>query len=457
MRWMRELYEDEYDFFYQDWYAHILPKIEVINSFDFVTYCRYYSKVWDRLAHLPVFIVEKSYWPSAKSFEKINEEITKVIWTRTFDVETITKNNWEKVFRTQLWLYLIYSCLIDLLYNDDNFDDILEKLFTWFYITVSPNCREWAILWENMFVDKNMDRYEDFIAHFAWDFFTHILLYHKLKRNGNNPISIRQNIIIQPSVETHDNRNWKYTLAKHQKYSKFLTGMFKEAWNKDIEICDNIGDYFDVTTQENPCFFLWYLLFNEFILWNHLVFCYWDTLWIRDEEWFPFYADYFMVNKNNLWEFVYENSSVHCLSLINHSYQDIYSKRIASLPIVKELRAKFIKKPTNHTKKNPTQNIEDAETNQSWEKEVMKEIELMRTTTDSSEITVVIKHKEVKHVKSDFQVDDISRIKEIRELTSQNWWAHIQNYDYGKRYIKWDRLKNIWGKKWKYDWNEDTD
>ena len=154
MRWMRELYEDEYDFFYQDWYAHILPKIEVINGFDFVTYCRYYSKVWDRLAHLPVFIVEKSYWPSAKSFEKINEEITKVIWTRTFDVETITKNNWEKVFRTQLWLYLIYSCLIDLLYNDDNFDDILEKLFTWFYITVSPNCREWAILWENMLIDS---------------------------------------------------------------------------------------------------------------------------------------------------------------------------------------------------------------------------------------------------------------------------------------------------------------
>ncbi len=452
VRWMRELYEDEYDFFYQDWYAHILPKIEVINAFDFVSYCRYYSKVWDRLSHLPMYMIEKKFWPSIKSLERINDIITKTIWIQIFSIEKTWEKDWETLFRTELWLYIIYNSLNELFFNwDDYLEDILVKLFTWFYITVSPNCREWALLWENMFVDKSMDRYEDFAAHFAWDFFTHILLYHKLKRNWNNPISIRKNIVIQPSIETNENRNWKYTLTKHKKYSKFLSELLKEAWDKNIEMSENIGDYFDVVIHEDPCLLFWYILFNEFILWNHIIFCHWDYLWFRNKEWYPFYANYFIVNKELIWDFVYQNSNVFCTSLINHWYEDIYSKRIAHLPIVKELRSKLTNRPLT------TQNKKDEELNQSYEAEVIKEIELMRTTTDKSDITVEIRNKEVKLMRSNFQVNDISRIKEIRDFTNQNWWAHIEHYDYGKRYIKWDRLKNIWGKKWKYDWNEDSD
>ena len=74
--------------------------------------------------------------------------------------------------------------------------------------------------------------------------------------------------------------------------------------------------------------------------------------------------------------------------------------------------------PKTETKKTKLDNLDFA--SEEWQKELLKEIELIRTTTDRADVTVVLKKKEIQHLKSDFQVDDISRIEEIREFTSQN-------------------------------------
>lgn len=439
---IRELDYNDYDFYYSDWKSYILPSLSTIWTSNFLSYCKNYSKVWDRLVHLPINVIDKDYYPSQNILEMINGIIMETVWKKLFYTEELESIDWNPVYTTELWLYLIYNAVIDIIWNMDELNFILRKLFTWFCISITPNCETWVLLREKIFIDENMDKYKDNIAHFRWDLFSHILLYKNLKANKYNPIEIKNYHILETSVETNNkNRNWKYTTTKHKKYSKHITEILNIQW------CENIWDCFDVTTQENYYLILWYILFNEFILGNHITFCYWKFLWYKLR---PAFDNYFIVNKDFLWDFIYNNSCVHSISLINHTYQDVYLKKIENLPIVKKLRTKLPKPSDSHKNNNDKQQ----DIQKWWQDEVIKEIDLIRTTTDISQVTVNIKHKEIHFLKTDFQVDDTKRLKEMRKLTRQNWWAHIERYDYGKKYIKWDRIKNIWNKKWKYDWNE---
>ena len=440
---MRVLDSREYDIHLSDDYSHIVPSVETVGAFDFLRYCKDYRNIWDKLVHIPVEIGIDNDYERYEYFERLNTSISEVVGTSPFHTEKIIKKNWKVVYKIDLGLYLTYYALTNIDFDESSLYYTIEKIFTGFYMSIMPNCSEWVLLWEKMFVDKSMDRYEDFIANFGSDFYAHIFLYKVLKDNWFKPISIKDNKIIEPWTEGNDNWNWKYTLTKHKKYSKFITELH------NIKGCDCVWEYFNTYIQENPCLIIWYILFNEFIIWNHLTICRGEWLWYLEKEGeYPMIADTYIINKDLLWDFVYDNQNVQCISLVKQSYIDDYTKRIEEIPIVKELKEKLSKYKIDY-KKNTTKE------NQTWKDEVLKELELVRLTTDIAVAQITIKNNKVENIKTDFQVRDISRIKEMRDFTSENWWAHIEHYYAGKRYIKWDRIKNIWGKKWKNDWNKD--
>ena len=436
----------EYNCFREWWVWQILSSFTPLNTFDFLDYSLNYVSIGNMLSHLPVYI-DSPLLMSKEQFELANETVTTIVWQKTFKVDKEIVE-WKKVLKVDLWLYLVYRLM--LWTTDQNTYKILDKLFSGFHITISPNSKTWKLISEKLFFDCRESGYI-WNMHREWcDFLSHILLYHVLEKE-KKPFPIKDHQLIR---QTSNDKmwDWEYTLNIHEEFSKAVCEKYGVEYN-------NLWKSFDTRLIYNPCLIIWYILFNELILWNSITICsgrnLWYPLWKRKIG-----SDCFVVNKDLVWDFVRNNPYVECVSLINDIFPNPYITRISNLAIVKWLRKWLGKRlkwdlPKSETKKTKLDNLDFA--NEEWQKELLKEIELIRTTTDRADITVVLKKKEIQHLKSDFQVDDISRIEEIREFTSQNWWAHIERFDYGKKYIKWDRIKMIWGKKWKYDWKEYTE
>lgn len=430
---MRQLSIDEYDFF-TDNYSYILPSIETIWLFDFFTYCKKYKKVWNEILKLPIRIKQARNWQFIKEFNRL---IKKTTWKQYFHIKKV--ENWElgtfNIFETNFWLYLLFLIFAWLDWDDDMVSDALEKLLSTLHITLKPKNKLWQKLFSALTVNKWVDRYEDW--KYASDTYAHIILYNELKRSWEASIKISKNLPIEIPFEAPLFKEKEYTYKMHEDFTKFI----QEVTN--IKIHNNVWDYFDVIIENDSLLILWYLVFNEFVLWKHTIFARWDICLPRDESiWrdLPIFCEHVIASEEWIWIAVGSSSSSLCLTLKNIWYQDVYSKPIDDLKTVQKLRKSL--KPTLS---------EEAEDN-SWENELIEEIKIVRQKTDHANIILDLNKQWLQSSETRFHVRDISRIDEMKAFTQDTWWVSIQNYKWSKNHIEWKRMKFYWKKKNKNWW-----
>lgn len=414
--------------FYKDNFLHVLPKVNTIWLYDFFSYCRNYRKAWTQILNLIVNIKvykDEVLWEEVKEedFKRIIEIINKLWFTDLFQIERVWEDESSIIYKTTLWFFILFN-ILHWIESDFLLNHIISELFSWFYVIVKPQKTVWKKLLNTLFSeDMNQNGYtlkEFQRVQESKIIYEHLFLYNTLKTHWEDVIYLWvSDLIHKPLMSVDKEIYFKET------YDDFNNEITKKY---NIKVPNTIWDYFKFDANKDPLLILWYIAFNEFILWKHTILCGENS----------YLKDLVIVNEVNILDVLHYCSQVFCLSFINKI--GIYTEEIESIEVVKKLRNQF-------------DIWKDIKEDKGRESELLKELDLIRKKTDSSVIEIEIKKKNIQSSRARFHVNDISRIQEMKDFVRDNWWVHIQNYKWSKSHIEWDRFKFFWDKKSKKSWN----
>ena len=414
--------------FYRDNFLHVLPKVNTIWLYDFFSYCRNYRKAWTQILNLIVNIKvykDEVLWEEVKEedFKRIIDIINKLWFTDLFQIERVWEDESSIIYKTTLWFFILFN-ILHWIESDFLLNHIISELFSWFYVIVKPQKTVWKKLLNTLFSeDMNQNGYtlkEFQRVQESKIIYEHLFLYNTLKTHWEDVIYLWvSDLIHKPLMSVDKEIYFKET------YDDFNDEITKKY---NIKVPNTIWDYFKFDANKDPLLILWYIAFNEFILWKHTILCGENS----------YLKDLIIVNEVNILDVLHYCSQVFCLSFINKI--GIYTEEIESIEVVKKLRNQFDK-------------WKDIKEDNGWESELLKELDLIRKKTDSAYVELEIKKNKIQSSRARFHVNDISRIQEMKDFVRDNWWVHIQNYKWSKSHIEWDRFKFFWDKKSKKSWN----
>ena len=410
--------------FYKDNFLHVLPKVNTIWLYDFFSYCRNYRKAWTQILNLIVNIKvykDEVLWEEVKEedFKKIIEIIDKLWFTDLFQIERVWEDESSIIYKTTLWFFILFN-ILHWIESDFLLNHIISELFSWFYVIVKPQKTVWKKLLNTLF-SENMNQNGYTLKEFqkvqdSKIIYEHLFLYNALKTHWEDVVYLWvSDLIHKPLMSVDKEIYFKET------YDDFNDEITKKY---NIKVPNTIWDYFKFDANKDPLLILWYIAFNEFILWKHTILCVENS----------YLKDLVIINEANILDELHYCSQVFCLSFINKI--GIYTEEIESIEVVKKLRNQFDK-------------WKDIKEDNGWESELLKELDLIRKKTDSAYVELEIKKNKIQSSKTRFCVNDISRIQEMKDFTIETWWVHIQNYKWKKSHIEWDRYKFFWDKKTK--------
>ena len=414
--------------FYKDNFLHVLPKVNTIWLYDFFSYCRNYRKAWTQILNLIVNIKvykDEVLWEEVKEedFKRIIDIINKLWFTDLFQIERVWEDESSIIYKTTLWFFILFN-ILHWIESDFLLNHIISELLSWFYVIVKPQKTVWKKLLNTLFSEdmnqngytlKEFQRVQD-----SKTIYEHLFLYNTLKSLWEDAIYLWVSDLIHKPLMSVDKE--MYFKETHDDFNDEITKKY------NIKVPNTICDYFKFDANKDPLLILWYIAFNEFVLWKHTLLCVENS----------YLKDLVIVNEVNILDELHYCSQVFCLSFINKI--GIYTEEIESIEVVKKLRNQFdIWKDTKEDK--------------GRESELLKELDLIRKKTDSAYVELEIKKKNIQSSRARFHVNDISRIQEMKDFVRDNWWVHIQNYKWSKSHIEWDRFKFFWDKKSKKSWN----
>ncbi len=414
-------------YYHKDNFLHILPKIYSKWLIDFFTYCKNYRDIWYQLLNLPVHINVMKYELWAEIKLQDFDDVIKLV--HDYDIPFSIKKLWESesyvTYQSTLWFYIFFNMFE---WSDSEFArKIFRSFLWWFYIKVKPQKQIWKKLLNTLFVNNmNLDDYDlndnPLKIEASKQIYKNLFLYNALRETWEDEISLIS-LIDFSSLD-------RYDLLSENKYTIEMYNEFNRQTVKDfnLKIPNTIWDYFKLEVDDDPLLILWYIIFNEFILWKHSYLCYKNN----------YYDDFIIADESNIIKTLSYHSQTFCMSFANN--YNIKLDNIESLNTVKQLRDRFNK-------------WDDISKDNGWEKDLIEEIKLICDNTDSSVIEIEIKKKNIQSSRARFHVNDISRIQEMKDFVRDNWWVHIQNYKWSKSHIEWDRFKFFWDKKSKKSWN----
>lgn len=414
--------------FYKDNFLHVLPKVNTIWLYDFFSYCRNYRKAWTQILNLIVNIKvykDEVLWEEVKEedFKRIIDIINKLWFTDLFQIERVWEDESSIIYKTTLWFFILFN-ILHWIESDFLLNHIICELLSWFYVIAKPQKAVWKKLLNTLF-SENMNQSDYTLEEFqkvqdSKIIYEHLFLYNTLKSLWEDAIYLWvSDLIHKPLMSVDKEMYFKET------YDDFNDEITKKY---NIKVPNTIWDYFKFDANKDPLLILWYIAFNEFILWKHTILCVENS----------YLKDLVIVNEVNILDVLHYCSQVFCLSFINKI--GIYTEEIESIEVVKKLRNQFdiwkgIKEDNGR------------------ESELLKELDLIRKKTDSAYVELEIKKNKIQSSRARFHVNDISRIQEMKDFVRDNWWVHIQNYKWSKSHIEWDRFKFFWDKKSKKSWN----
>ena len=414
--------------FYKDNFLHVLPKVNTIWLYDFFSYCRNYRKAWTQILNLIVNIKvykDEVLWEEVKEedFKRIIDLINKLWFTDLFQIERVWEDESSIIYKTTLWFFILFN-ILHWIESDFLLNHIISELLSWFYVIAKPQKTIWKKLLNTLF-SENMNQSDYTLEEFqkvqdSKTIYEHLFLYNTLKSLWEDAIYLWVSDLIHKPLMTVDKE-----IYFKETYDYFNDEITKKY---NIKVPNTIWDYFKFDANKDPLLILWYIAFNEFILWKHTILCVENS----------YLKDLVIINEANILDVLHYCSQVFCLSFINKI--GIYTEEIESIEVVKKLRNQF-------------DIWKDIKEDKGRESELLKELDLIRKKTDSAYVELEIKKNNIQSSRARFHVNDISRIQEMKDFVRDNWWVHIQNYKWSKSHIEWDRFKFFWDKKSKKSWN----
>ena len=410
--------------FYKDNFLHVLPKVNTIWLYDFFSYCRNYRKAWTQILNLIVNIKvykDEVLWEEVKEedFKRIIDIINKLWFTDLFQIERVWEDESSIIYKTTLWFFILFN-ILHWIESDFLLNHIISELLSWFYVIAKPQKTIWKKLLNTLF-SENMNQSDYTLEEFqkvqeSKIIYEHLFLYNTLKSLWEDAIYLwASDLLHKPLMSVDKEIYFKET------YDDFNDEVTKKY---NIKVPNTIWDYFKFDANKDPLLILWYIAFNEFVLWKHTISCVENS----------YLKDLVIVNEVNILDVLHYCSQVFCLSFINKI--GIYTEEIESIEVVKKLRNQF-------------DIWKDIKEDKGRESELLKELDLIRKKTDSAYVELEIKKNKIQSSKTRFCVNDISRIQEMKDFTMETWWVHIQNYKWKKSHIEWDRYKFFLDKKTK--------
>ena len=148
--------------------------------------------------------------------------------------------------------------------------------------------------------------------------YKNLFLYNALRETWEDEISLIS-LIDFSSLD-------RYDLLSENKYTIEMYNEFNRQTVKDfnLKIPNTIWDYFKLEVDDDPLLILWYIIFNEFILWKHSYLCYKNN----------YYDDFIIADESNIIKTLSYHSQTFCMSFANN--YNIKLDNIESLNTVKQ-------------------------------------------------------------------------------------------------------------------------